>query len=226
MDGEISAVIYGKHRAFGDFLMVGLPQQAQARLDAWLEEVLPQLRANLGENWEAAWSGAQPIRFWIGPSLLGVPVIGIFMTSADKVGRRFPLLFGLAGALAPPPVDRAFDAAPYDALWAHIAGFRMPEGAVQGGNTLLRGFEIPEVEGLVWNENDVGTLWGQRGDGDLQRLLKDARLHDALQAQYTRSHWWKQASNPQNASWLACNGLPDAEALEWVLTGQARKEEA
>ncbi|CUH75067.1 type VI secretion-associated protein, family [Tritonibacter multivorans] len=221
----VSAVLYGKHRAFGDFLAHGLDHQHLAPLDAWLEAVLPELRSRLGERWEAAWAAAPPLCFWIGPSLLGVPLCGVFMTSADRVGRRFPLVFGLAGVVTPPPVDDTFSPAPYGALWAHIAGFRLPEEGLQGAATLLEGFEPPALEGSVWDAGSDGTLWGQRGDGDLGRLFADARRHDAAQAQFTRSHWWQEHIDGREAGWLACNGLPDAEALEWLLTARATEGE-
>jgi type VI secretion system protein ImpM len=216
---QASAVIYGKHRAFGDFLAMGLPHENLAPLDGWLEAVLPGLRARLGENWEAGWAAAPPLRFWIGPSLLGTPLMGIFMTSADRVGRRFPLLFGLGGVLAPPPVAPGFDAAPYEVLWQHIAGFRMPEEPGIKGEILLGGFEVPEVAGRPWEAGSDGTLWAHRSDGALARLFEDARPHDAAQAQFTRSHWWHEGGNGREAGWLACNGLPDAAAMDWLLTG-------
>ena len=219
MSSQVSAVVYGKHKAFGDFLNLGLPPENLAVLDTWLDHVLPELRQRLGQNWERVWAAADPIHFWLGPNVLGVPLTGIFMTSTDKVGRRFPLIFGLGGGMMPPPVDLGFDPIPYAALWSHISGFRMPEGGHQDGQVLLAGFDLPDVASGDWAGDSDGALWAQRRDGDLERLLADSRRHDATLAQFTRSHWWRQATDTRGAGWLACNDLPDAAAFEWLLTG-------
>lgn len=213
-----SAVMYGKHQAFGDFLTLGLPPAAFAVLDQWLDNTLPVLRQRLGGRWHEVWAAAPPSRFWIGPDVLGVPLIGVFMTSSDKVGRQFPLIFGLGGVLTPPPVDPAFDPTPYAALWSHIDGFEMPKNTRQDGTVLVSGFDAPDIVGDIWTGGDTGTLWAQRSDGNLQRLFADARTPDAAQAQFNRSHWW------QDTGWLGCNGLPDATALEWLLSGQNKED--
>ncbi|NRB16400.1 MAG: type VI secretion system-associated protein TagF [Rhodobacteraceae bacterium] len=218
MNNQATAVIYGKHRGFGDFVNLGLSLQARAPLDRWLDHVLPELRQRWGPDWEVVWAAARPLHFWIGPSLLGVPLTGIFMTSADRVGRQFPLLFGLAGVLSPPPVDPEFDPTPYAALWSHIADVQMPQAGHRDGRMLLSGFELPQITGGAWTGDSDGTLWAQRRDGDLNRLLADARHPDAAQAQFSRSHWWRQPIEAADTGWLACNGLPDASALEWLLT--------
>lgn len=218
MSSQVSVVMYGKHPAFGDFLNLGLPPEALAVLDAWLDRVLPELCQRLGPNWQTVWDAADPICFWIGPSLLGVPLTGIFITSADKVGRRFPFILGLGGKMTPLPVDSSFESAPYGALKSHIAGFQMPENDHRDGRALLAGFEVPDIEASAWQSDSGGTLWAQRRDGDLQRLMADARSHDAVQAQFTRSHWWRETIETQDTGWLGCNGLPDAAAFEWLLT--------
>lgn len=213
-------MIYGKHRAFGDFIAHGLPHSHLAPLDSWLEAQLPVLRAQLGDNWEMVWAAAPPLYFWIGPNILGVPLLGVFIPSADKVGRRFPLIFGLTDVVTPPPVADGFEAGPYEALWSHIVEFRMPERGLQGGEGLLQGFVMPQLHGTPWESGSDGTLWGQREDGNLMRLFADARSQDAIQAQFTRSHWWHPG---HDAGWLACNGLPDASALAWLLDQQTKR---
>lgn len=219
----MSAVIYGKHPAFGDFLAHGLPHKHLHVLDEWLETVLPDVRKGLGDNWEAAWEAAPPLRFWIGPMLLGVPLIGIFLPSMDKVGRRFPLFFALSDVVTPPPVHAAFDPAPYDALWNHVSQFEMPQSGPQGAERLLAGFEMPDLQGAPWDEGQDGTIWGQRADGDLDRLFRDARPSDNEQAQLMRSHWWQTGRKDREAGWLGCNGLPDAGSLTWLLTARVRQ---
>ena len=218
----MSAVIYGKHPAFGDFLAHGLPHEVFVVLDRWLEEVLPVLKQGLGEEWEVAWRNAPVLRFWIGPEVLKAPLMGLFIASQDKVGRRYPLIFGLTGVVVPPPVHRAHDDAPYDALWRHVSDFRMPETGPRGAETLLAGFDVPDPAGAAWQAGQDTTLWAQRADGALARLLADARAADAQQAQLARSHWWQGADATHEAGWLGAAGLPDADSLRWLITGRQR----
>jgi type VI secretion system protein ImpM len=222
----MSAVIYGKHPAFGDFLAHGMRHEVFVVLDRWLESVLPGLRRDLADDWEVAWSNAPVLRFWVGPRVLGEPLMGLFMTSRDRVGRRYPLIFGLTGPVTPPPVHKAHDESPYDHLWAHVAGFQMPEERPQGAETLLRGFTEPQVQGAPWEPGTDTSLWGQRSDDDLGRLFADARAADAQQAQLARSHWWHPGLPNREAGWLGATGLPDAAALNWLLTQRPRQAEA
>lgn len=216
---ETRTVIYGKHPSFGDFLVHGLPRAVSDQLDVWLERELPKVKAALGDAWEAAWASAPPLYMWIGPSVLGLPVMGVFRASQDKVGRRFPLMFGVAGLVTPPPLHPAYDASPYASLLAHIDHVRP---AQPGARALLEGFEAPAMAGAAWAENEQATLWAQRGDGNLARLFEDARTVDAEQAQLGRSHWWQTAQPDQEAGWLGANGLPNAEGLTWLLSGRVR----
>ncbi|PJI84228.1 type VI secretion system ImpM family protein [Yoonia maricola] len=218
----MNLVIYGKHPAFGDFLAHGLEHQILHRFDVWLEGVLPVLRKDLAENWEAAWAAAPPLYFWLGPDVLGAPLFGLFMPSHDKVGRRFPLIFGLTGVVTSPPVHQGYDDTAYRALEAHVAAFTVPKDGTRGAQTLTAGFEIPQVQGVPFEAGQDGTIWGHREDGDLGKLFQDALTQDADKAQLHRSHWWHAALPNRSAGWLATNGLPDLAALSWLLCGRER----
>ena len=218
----MSAVIYGKHPAFGDFLAHGLYHAVFAKLDAWANDTLPEVQNRLGDQWEHCWKTARPCRFWFGPEVLGVPLIGIMSTSQDKVGRRFPLIFGLTGDMVPPPTDPAHDEGCYDVLWAHMAAFEIPDDGLKGGAALLEGFVEPDVHGVPWAAHDSACIWGRRQDGDLGRLLHDAVAAETAKAQVSRTHWWRvgQAERGEPADWMATTGLPDAAAMCWLLTGE------
>jgi len=216
-------VIYGKHPGFGDFLTLGLEHQTFLKLDAWLEASLPKLKAELAEYWEAAWAAAPPLQFWMGPEIIGAPLCGMFYASRDKVGRRYPLIFALTGPITPPPVHKVYDDAPYQAIHAHVAGFQMPQSGPRGAVTLLDGFSVPELQGAPFEADERGALWGSRKDGDLARLLSDARATDADKAQMGRTHWWHPALPDRSAGWLGVNGLPDSTALRWLLTDRVRQ---
>lgn len=218
----VSAVIYGKHPAYGDFLAHGLPHAQLHVFDLWLEGVLPRLRDALGEGWEEVWRTAPVLRFWLGPGIIGAPVAGIFVASRDKVGRRYPLVFGLSGVVSPPPVHPAFDAAPYDALLRHLRDFDPPAGGVRGAALLVEGWSPPDLRGVDPSDGADGILWASRADGDLAKLFADAHDMDADKAQLCRSHWWHPAMADRTAGWLAVNGLPDVDALRWLMTDEGR----
>lgn len=221
----VSAVIYGKHPAYGDFLAHGLPHEQMQFFDKWLEGVLPPLKAALGDQWEASWRAAPVLRFWMGPDIFGAPLSGLFIASRDKVGRRYPLIFGLTGVVAPPPVHPAHDETPFDALLAHLGAFEAPEVGAKGVGQLIDGLSLPELRGAPFEEGQDGVLWAQRTDGNLRQLLSDARGADGDKAQLGRSHWWHGAEIYRHAGWLAVNGLPDVGALTWLLTDRVRPPE-
>lgn len=218
-------VIYGKHPAFGDFLAHGMEHAILHQLDQWLEQVLPALRDDLADAWEAAWAAAPPLYFWLGPDILGAPLMGLFTPSQDKVGRRFPLMLGLTGVVTPPPLHSQHEAEPYLALSAHLAAFEVPAEGTRGAKTLAQGFATPELRGTPFEPGQDGTIWGQRDDGDLGRLFSDARQADADKAQLGRSHWWHAGFANREAGWLATNGLPDVIAMKWLLTNREIDEE-
>lgn len=218
---NVDVVIYGKHPAFGDFLAHGLAHELLGRFDTWLGEVLPALKKSLEDNWEATWAAAPRLNFWLGPDIIGAPLMGVFLPSQDKVGRRFPLIVGLTGVVTPPPLHPAHDPVPYRTLAHHIAGFTVPKDGTRGASTLIDGLEPPPLQGVVFEPGQDGTIWGHREDGDLRRLFSDALSADADKAQLGRSHWWHEAMPTRSAGWLGANGLPDLTALRWLLTERA-----
>lgn len=220
----MSAVIYGKHPAFGDFIALGLEHAHFLKLDEWLNKTLPVVQSLLADEWEAVWRNAGALRFWIGPGVLGVPFFGLMAMSQDKVGRRYPLLFGMTGYALPSPTTDGHDESVYDAMWAHVSGFQLPKDGKLVSSALIADFVEPDLSAYPWGPGgDDVSIWGQRRDGDVHRLLTDARLAEAHKAQVSRSHWWRgsDVNSGRPAEWLATTGLPDAEAFYWLLTGRA-----
>ena len=221
----MSVVLYGKHPGFGDFLSWGMERAVHDQLEAWVQDVMPQARELLGAAWEGGWDTAPDLRFWIGPDVLGAPLCGLWRASADRVGRRYPLMLGLTGGVAPPPVHTAHDPTPYLELAIQLdrmEGQTAGQGGVQG---LIAGFEPTPLNGTPYDAAQAGMLWGMRGDDDLSRLFADAGEADAYCAQYGRSHWWHEGTPAREAGWLSVNGLPDAQALRWLLSERVRANE-
>lgn len=213
----MTTVIYGKHPAFGDFLTAGLEPAALTQLEAWVQPCLTAVRDELGEGWETAWDTAPPLRVWIGADVLGVPLMGIWVPSWDKVGRRYPLIVGVAGYDTLPPIHPDHDEGFYVALEGALRDLDATTCAQGGVQGLIEGIAMPQINGTVPQMRPTGMIWGQRADGDLSRLMRDARDTDAARAQLGRSHWWYPAGAGRDAGWMGTNGLPDARALRWLM---------
>jgi len=221
----MQALIYGKHPAYGDFLTHGLSPDKAAYLDNWLESVLPVMQSSRGDTWEQSWINAHPVRFWLGPCILDAPMSGVFMCSIDKVGRRYPLIFGLIGAATPPPTATSFSNDLHDALWKHVIGFEMQDtSVVKGASSLLEGFVFPDVNYETWEPGRDDTIFAE--NKELNTLLKDAEKIDGQFAQLNRSHWWRSQTETTKAGWLSCTNMPNAENLEWLLFSKTSSDQA
>lgn len=92
MTGSVELGFFGKIPARGDFVRGGLPSSFVNPWDSWLQSVMPQSQALLGDGWLQAWLEAPVWRFVIGSGICGpAAVLGVFMPSVDRVGRHFPL---------------------------------------------------------------------------------------------------------------------------------------
>lgn len=83
---------FGKLPALGDFLRMDLPQGFIDPWDRWLQQGILTARAALGERWQDCYFSAPIWRFNLSAGLVGAaPVMGVMMSSVDRVGRQFPL---------------------------------------------------------------------------------------------------------------------------------------
>ncbi|MFK7836784.1 MAG: type VI secretion system-associated protein TagF [Sulfitobacter sp.] len=217
--------LMGKHPGYGDFLQAGLSAEVVDGLNLWLDSSLPVVRDQMGEDWGAFWDHAQSLRFWIGRAVLGRTLIGILHPSRDRVGRRFPLLLMVEGADVALPLGAEADQSAWEALADHLTEMQPGQGAA----ALLDGASI-EVGAEDEQMAALGpTLWAHHPEGDLQSLLRSAAAPDAARAQLSRSYWWAPGEDSKTAqraaTWLACPGLPEPQALGWLLGGMPRAVE-
>ena len=208
--------IYGKHPSFGDFVTAGLPDAAQSTVEEWLYKVLPKLRDMWGENWQTFFDAAPVINFWFGSDLTrgSGSLCGLMGPSRDKVGRRFPLMGAIAGSsLPPPPLDP--DESVYHALGRCLSAYIREDGsgASQFGellstrmSSLVSAPEAPEEPGF----------WAARNDADTARLWADVAAADHARAAAGRSYLW--CSGRGGSAVHVSKGLPDADAMAWLMT--------
>lgn len=104
--------LFGKLPAHGDFVRRALPRSFVTPWDAWLSAGIAAAREALGEDWDAAWAAAPIWRFRLAPGVCGPDAaVGVVATSADTVGRRFPItLAAVLPAAAIPPPDAWYEA--------------------------------------------------------------------------------------------------------------------
>ena len=211
--------LMGKHPEYGDFLRAGLSDHVVDALNGWLDGCLPTLRDQMGQGWADFWDQAQDLRFWIGRAVLGRTLIGVLRPSRDRVGRRFPLLLVAEGVDHPAPLGAAGDQTPWEVLSEHLDD--MQPG--QGSAALLNGLDLSlPAEGEAAQQAGP-VLWAHHPGGDLLALLHSAEGPDADRARLTRSYWWAPGYRDKTvnraANWLGCPGLPEAQALAWLLAG-------
>ncbi|WP_394663893.1 type VI secretion system-associated protein TagF [uncultured Sphingomonas sp.] len=82
----MTARLFGKLPAHGDFVARGCSSEERAALDAWLTESMEQAQRHFGPAFAERFDMAQP---WIGE---GLGVSGIIAASQDAAGRRYPLI--------------------------------------------------------------------------------------------------------------------------------------
>lgn len=131
MPGEaVSAWLFGKLPAHGDFVSRGIAPEERDALDLWLARSLADARAACGDQFDDDYEVAPPWRFaWAdGASWTA----GAMALSVDAVGRRYPILLAL-GDLSGEQVEHAADVAEnllYDALEGGWAADRLHTDAL------------------------------------------------------------------------------------------------
>ncbi len=215
--GEICG-LFGKHPTFGDFISIGVSSTVQSGLQGWLDSLLSELRDGLGDDWHAAWDTAPSLRFWIGRGLAHQTLAGVLLPSRDSVGRRYPLiLLSQGGAVEAPVIDG--DQQFYDHA-QHLLDTNDDIKTVPAelSKTVTLEDDQTQAQGpLIWAHNEAG---------DLASLLAAAVAQDQRRAVTARSYWWvKPVQDGDPAMWLGNAGLPDAQAMGWLLFGRTAKSE-
>ena len=79
--------------ALGDFASRRLPAGMLDRWHDWIASGLVASRSALGDHWIERYESAPAMAFLVAPGLLDARAwTGVMMASADRVGRRFPLM--------------------------------------------------------------------------------------------------------------------------------------
>lgn len=204
--------LYGKHPAFGDFIGAGLASPVQERLEAWLNAMLADLRAGWAAAWEVSFDASPALFFWVGGRITGdVALCGAMIASRDKVGRRFPLLAGVAGSGVLPPVLDPAMTLPAETLTQLLA---LDPDPAKGAMGMLADLTLSHAEDHPLEP----AFWASRTDPDATQLWSDAATADHLRAAGMRSYWWV-GGDGADAALYATEGWPQATAIAWLMAG-------
>lgn len=223
----MSCGLFGKLPAKRDFIAVAVPRAVLNAWEPWIQGGLSASRLALGDAWTEAYLRAPIWRFWLGAGLTGEPVLGAFMSSADGVGRYFPLTLVCCGgrpdAFAPP------EAEPYDGWFTAIEAFLLSlltEGLPFASATAqlatlpdaVASRLPPTVEGA--RRLPGGALAGGVENSDVPAALTRLRPLAPAAMHADMSYWWTTGGEGFPAAVLACRGLPDAQIFASFLTGR------
>jgi type VI secretion system protein ImpM len=202
---------YGKLPCTGDFVGRGLSHDVHGRVEEWIGGGLIQLRHRL-PDWQVLFSES-PIWSFVLPRdvLAPEPLLGCIAPSADRVGRRFPLV-ALRAASSPlsinedmPPHGRWHSAiaelmvdALEDAMSVDIFDDELNRlGALSNHLPLARPMAVSERV----PHGDIYAVLGDASDSLQDPLAAPARVDTSLQFSWpelltlfdpagSRSFWW------------------------------------
>jgi type VI secretion system protein ImpM len=165
---------WGKIPSRGDFVGAGLPRDVTDAWDHWISPALAQSQADLGEAWLPAWMEAPVWFFHAAAGLLGSAALaGLWMPSADRAGRPFPLLIATASA-----AGAAWFAAAEAAGRAALTDMLAPD-ALLGRLPADTGARLA-LSGSVWWTDGAPRVAACRLEfGALPGLARFARMLDA-----------------------------------------------
>lgn len=193
---------HGKVPARGDFVGHGLPGAVLGPWDRWLSAALGEAGRRLGAEWETLFAQAPVWRFALSAGLCGAtPLVGVWMPSADRVGRPYP--FTIAAGL-PAGFDIA-DAPAACAAWLSRAESLAADACRAAA----------DVEGLPARLAILGRPEPERVSPATRALLD--RLSGPLRAD--ASLWWTRGAGRIAPSLLSCPGLPAAPRPTAFLDG-------
>lgn len=220
---------YGKIACLGDFASRRLPAEFVAQWDAWLQRMLPDSRARLGDHWLDSYLGSPIWRFVLFPGVCGETTwVGLMMPSVDRVGRYFPITIA-----CPMPAfastEREFNAL---ADWLDrlatlaLATLDTRRSVQQFDSALLAlrapGLAAPRVAlaGRILHALQAREA-GQfplPSDDELAQTLMSVGAGLLMHTARGFSMWWTACAPAASAPLLLHRGLPDGEHFAAMLS--------
>lgn len=91
-----AAGFFGKLPAKGDFIGAGLSEGFTRAWDRWLQSLMVDMQARLGDEWLDTYLTMPIVRFAVPRNVVSAqPIVGVLMPSVDRVGRYFPFTIAI-----------------------------------------------------------------------------------------------------------------------------------
>lgn len=203
---------FGKIPAIGDFFRLAPPVGFVDAWDPWVQTLILQTQATLGDRWDAHYMSAPIWRFCLSAGLAGPQkVLGVLMPSVDRVGRRFPLtLMSALNTPGPAQLDHFSEARVFDQLEdLALAALEddMTRDALDAGlGAILPPHRRATVPVRAFNNTLVLT---QTGGGGILPDLAAALLGRRV----TRPSLWTAVIGDEPRM-MICEGLPEGPEMQ------------
>ncbi len=219
---------YGKIASLGDFASRRLPAEFISCWDAWLQRMLIDSRARLGEHWLESYLGSPIWRFLLFPGVCGEGMwAGLMMPSVDRVGRYFPVtIASRMPALASTEREFAALADWLDRLAAAALATLDLRRSVQQFDAALATLRAPlPAPPRVVLAGRIAALLRDRSQGRFA-LPSDDELGQTLMGVGAglltvqargNSLWWTPCAAGASAPLVLVRGLPDGEQFTAML---------
>ena len=207
-DQPIRVGFFGKLPSRGDFVRSGLSRATVDSWDQWLQTVVPRAVDTLSDRW---WD-MRSWRFAFGSGICGPwPMTGLFLPSADRVGRLFPLLIAVEGGgvrARSSEVGATSDVnRPLRQTKLEPDGFNLKLSG--SGSAFLDGME--SVATVATRSTMPPEILAQH----LQELPLPPQCTPADEPSHAR--WWRPAlAGKIEAVWAST--LPSADTFLWMVT--------
>jgi type VI secretion system protein ImpM len=219
---------FGKFPALGDFASRRLDTPYTNAWEAWLKEALFTTRAQLGNEWQAAYLGAPIWNFALFPGVVGSSAwAGSLMSSVDAVGRYFPLL-----VCAQVHYPRALLAEIrsgghwYNRIQQVMVSVLSPQATLSGFEQALEICPFPlhanalESSGSELSEALTQASYGHVGVAQIATSIGKAlsllEVERSLTQFASHSLWWAPQQSGHTKSML-CEGMPRPEVYSQML---------
>jgi type VI secretion system ImpM family protein len=219
---------FGKLPGAGDFVQRRLPARFVERWDGAFEAAVDAAHNALADDWQDAWRDAPLWRFALAPGVGDAAAwVGVMGPSADRVGRRFPMVLAapLADASAVAPVLRAGGC--WFAALEHAHRAAQDDAATNAESFDARVAALPGPLGAL-HEHPPAALppidWNA-SSGHWRLPLPQGTADDELATWWTQFAaacgdaclWWTRGAARMPPSALLTRGLPQPAAYAGFL---------
>jgi type VI secretion system protein ImpM len=211
---------FGKLPSRGDFVTRRLPHAFTDLWDGWLQDAIAMSRQQLGEAWLDSYLTAPLWRFLVSSGVCGdSAMLGVLMSSVDRVGRYFPLTLAVPVSPGAAPAKTMLGAgAWFDAVEMLALSALEEDADLDRIDEAAEAVEAPEEQhaaAVAYHTDRAAAV--ELGSSDIAADAIDALLV-LLAGRYTL--WWTTGSEQFKPSLVIAEGLPPVDRFAALLDGR------